>query len=98
MVVIYWSDMAKSDLKHIFQYIAFDSPYYAKEHIKKLKLQTTILKKQPRVGRIVPEFGIETIREIIYHDYRIVYSIDSPKTVIILTVFHGSRLLSQPNP
>jgi mRNA-degrading endonuclease RelE of RelBE toxin-antitoxin system len=46
----------------------------------------------------MPEFGIETIREIIYHDYRIVYSIDSPKTIIILTVFHGSRLLSQPNP
>ncbi len=93
MVKIEWSELAKSDLFHIFQYIAADSAHYAKEHVKKLKAQTTILRKFPEIGRIVPEFEIQTIREIIYKNYRIVYLIKDNKSIIILTIFHGSRLL-----
>jgi len=46
----------------------------------------------PKSGRIIPEFEIENLREIIYGKYRIVYEIER-ETVLILTVFHGMRLL-----
>ena len=46
------------------------------------------------MGRIVPEYGDETIREIIKGQYRIVYKIDSKKdSIVIVTIHHAKRLL-----
>ena len=50
------------------------------------------LENFPLSGRIVPEFGQEYIREIIFGSYRIVYLVGEEE-VSILTVFHSSRLL-----
>ena len=44
----------------------------------------------PQSGRIVPEFNDETIRELIYGSYRIIYKI-SGTTCSIVAVIHGSR-------
>ena len=44
------------------------------------------------MGRIVPEFGIENIREIIVGSYRVIYRIRD-EDVQILTVHHGAQLL-----
>lgn len=93
MVRLYWSELAKSDLFNIYQYIASDSSHYAKEHIRNLKSQTLILKQFPESGRIVPEFDDENIREIIFKNYRIVYLIKDSTTVVVITVFHGSRMM-----
>ena len=46
----------------------------------------------PLSGRVVPEFNIEKIRELIYKDYRIVYEVKN-NAVCILTIQHGNRLL-----
>jgi plasmid stabilization system protein ParE len=43
---------------------------------------------------VVPEFGRESLREIVLGDYRIVYRLES-EAAIILTVFHSSRLFPQ---
>ena len=43
----------------------------------------------PRVGRMVPEVDIESLREMIYENYRIVYSIIAD-AVSVLSVFHAS--------
>ena len=45
----------------------------------------------PKSGRIVPELQLETIREIIFGNYRIVYRLKQ-KEVEILTVFYAARL------
>lgn len=45
------------------------------------------------MGRVVPEFGDENIREVFYQDYRIVYDI-LRATPRILTVLHGAMDLS----
>jgi plasmid stabilization system protein ParE len=45
------------------------------------------------VGRIVPELAIETIREIILGNYRIIYRIWEEEEVQVVTVHHGARLL-----
>lgn len=47
----------------------------------------------PQRGRRVPEAGDESIREIIFHGYRIVYRLN-PELIQIISVLHGSRDLS----
>jgi len=44
------------------------------------------------MGRIVPEYGNDDIREILYRDYRIIYEIINGE-IYIITVIHGSRRL-----
>jgi plasmid stabilization system protein ParE len=53
---------------------------------------TDKLESFPRSGRIVPELGIENIREILVGSYRIIYRIRYDD-VHLLTVHHGARLL-----
>ncbi|MEM9998118.1 MAG: type II toxin-antitoxin system RelE/ParE family toxin [Bacteroidota bacterium] len=44
----------------------------------------------PRAGRIVPEIGDASIRELIYRQYRIIYTVIEG-TAEILTVYHSAR-------
>ena len=44
------------------------------------------------MGRAVPEFNDEVIREVIVGNYRVIYRVRAD-AVEILTVFHGARLL-----
>ena len=93
MVKIKWSKQALSDLKIIFVYIANDSRRYANDTINQIIHSTEILKSQPFVGRIVPEFNVKNIREIFYKSYRIVYQIENNFKVDVLGVFHSARIL-----
>jgi toxin ParE1/3/4 len=49
----------------------------------------------PESGRIVPEFGITTLREIIYPQFRIIYRLDMSK-IRIVRVWRSERLLKMP--
>ncbi len=41
-------------------------------------------------GRVVPEIGKPTHRQILHHPYRIVYRVDA-KQVVVLTIRHSRR-------
>jgi plasmid stabilization system protein ParE len=81
------------DLKNIYEYIAADSSYYAKIHINRIRTKARALKQQPRLGRVVPEMGIENIRELIFGSYRIIYRIVNPERIDIITIYHSARIL-----
>ena len=49
------------------------------------------LTDNPRSGRVVPELGDESIREVIHGNYRTVYRLRHD-VVEIATVFHDARL------
>ena len=49
----------------------------------------------PESGRIVPEFGIANLREIIHPPFRIVYRLDG-NMVRIVRVWRSERLLKMP--
>ena len=49
----------------------------------------------PESGRIVPEFGIVNLREIIYSPFRIVYRLDKSR-VRIVRVWRSERLFKMP--
>ena len=91
MVRINWTNQAVSDLQNIYTFIASDSEYYAKREVTRLQLKTNFIKTHIRVGRVVPEFGKEEIRELIDGRYRIVYRLVSEIEVDILTVHHSAK-------
>ena len=94
MVQIRWTPRSIKDAIAIKNYISEDSIKYAEITIRKIKAKTTILKKYIRIGRIVPEFNTEEIRELIEGNYRIIYRIVSENQVDIITIYHSSRDLN----
>jgi toxin ParE1/3/4 len=92
MASLSWSNIAKNDLREIFEYIARDSKYYAETFVKRIQQETKVLKTFPKIGRKVPETNNELIREIIFQNYRIIYKI-SKNEIVIATIFHSARML-----
>lgn len=86
-----WSPNALDDIEQIAEFITRDSNYYARSVVGQIVERTSLLKKFPKQGRIVPELNNEMIREIFVYQYRIIYEISDSKTVLILVVIHGSR-------
>ena len=91
MVQIRWLSEAKIDLKEIFDYISLDSKRYAKLQVNRIRKRTSILKSQPRVGKMVDEIEIPEIRELIQGNYRIVYRVVNDNLVHIIMVHHSAR-------
>lgn len=76
MVKVIWAEFALEDLKLIHAYISKDSKIYADRFVEKIIDRVSQLGKFPKSGRIVPEFELTTIRELIEGNYRIVYKIN----------------------
>ena len=90
MAKIAWTEPALNDLHDIIDYIARDSIVYAQRFGRRVAQAPRRLKDFPYSGRMVPEFNDETIRELIYGSYRIIYKV-SGTTCSIVAVIHGSR-------
>jgi plasmid stabilization system protein ParE len=89
---VVWSERAYLDLESIANYIAEDSPAYARAVVKSVVQQTRMLAQFPRSGRKVPEFDDDNIRELIAYSYRVIYRLDQDE-VLIAAIIHGKRLL-----
>jgi plasmid stabilization system protein ParE len=87
-----WSRSALEDVEAIAIYISRDSISYAAAVVKKILDSTNSLKDFPFLGRVVPEFEDENIREVFAYSYRIVYRIQG-ELITIASVIHGKRLL-----
>lgn len=92
MVKLIWTEFALEDLRLIHEYISRDSKNYADRFVEKLMNRVDLLKSFPKSGRIVPEFNLESIRELIEGNYRIIYKI-STSQVAIIRVHHAARQL-----
>lgn len=88
-----WSEPAKIDLRHIFEYIAHDSRHYAKKVTQEIVDKAAILNELPRVGRAAPEIGDDSVRELSIYTCRIIYEVRA-SDVYILTVAHKRRDLT----
>jgi plasmid stabilization system protein ParE len=85
---------AEGDLKEIWDYIGKDSPREAVRFITRIEQQLTTLEQYPERCPSVPENEVlgTGYRHILLGDYRTIFRI-SQKTVYILRIIHGSRLL-----
>ena len=91
-----WSPAARDDLHDIIIFIARDNPNRAMSFGYELIFETDRLQNFPEMGRIVPEYSNNTIREIIFRPYRIVYRINhGSKVCEIARVWHSARGLPQ---
>lgn len=90
MVKIVWTDEAIDDLKSIHDYISKDSINNAIRFSNKILDKTDVLINFPKSGRIVPEFGSESIRELIEGNYRIIYKMED-SLISIIRIHHSSQ-------
>lgn len=93
---VFWTRNAKQELQAIHDYIAQNSPRYAQGVIDRITRKTELLARFPHLGTEVPEYGVESIRELLEYPYRIIYRIRQDR-VDVLSIVHGARLLP-PNP
>ena len=89
---IIWTNESLNRLIEIENFISKDSPQRAISFVDKLIFRGESLADQPYKGRIVPEFSIAEIRELLEKNYRIVYRIAKDR-IEILTIFEGHRLI-----
>ena len=94
---IQWTEPAVLDLEDIRDFIARDSEYYALEFAGRIFNAVEQLKRFPQVGRRVPEVEDDRIREIIFHNYRIIYQIRE-QIILILGIIHAARDFSNMKP
>jgi plasmid stabilization system protein ParE len=88
--MVKWTAHATDQLRPIHDYIAQDSPLYAKRVADALVRKTFLLDELPCMGRKVPEFDDEGVRELSLYSYRILYEIKITH-INILAVIHKRR-------
>jgi toxin ParE1/3/4 len=89
-VAVQWSRRARAHLIEIFEYVAEDDPQAAATLVERLRDATEVLKKHPRIGRMVPEISQEAVRELIVPPYRVVYFVHR-RSCDVLGVYHSRR-------
>lgn len=89
---VVWSKIAVADLRDLVRYIAEDDRQVAERFGNLIVSKIEGATKFPRIGRMVPEFREDTLREIIVAPYRVVYEIDDDlNKLTVLRVWHGAR-------
>lgn len=94
MADLRWSLTAEADLRAIEDFIAKDSVLHAVHFVDRLIEAAEQLTRAAKIGRVVPEFNREDLRELLFRAYRIVYQVRG-ETVTVLRVVHGARDLAR---
>lgn len=94
---IEWTRSAARDIRTLRDYIALDSEAYAERTARKIVEAVEKAGTFPRVGRKVPEADDDSIREILFGNYRILYRIEESR-VLVLMIIHGARDLTRAVP
>ena len=92
MATVSWSHGAIEDLDQIQRYIARHSQPAAERLVSRIFASVDRLEEFPLSGRIVPEFDISDLREIILGEFRVIYRLQSDD-VTVIEVRHGARRL-----
>jgi toxin ParE1/3/4 len=87
-----WSPASRDDLRDIVSFISRDSRQRAETFAYRLITETDKLDNFSESGRVVPEYGVPTIREIIVRSYRVVYRVNHERKLVeIARVWHAAR-------
>ena len=94
MARLIWSDKAIRDIENIYDFIAADSPFYAKVQVERVIAVTERLIPHPQSGRSIPELPHLPHQELICGSYRVIYRYEPEyETVFIVSIVHASRLM-----
>ncbi len=90
------TDSAFSDLREIIKYYADQLvPQVGRELVSKIIERIESLSDHPEIGRIVPEFENQNIRELVHPPFRIVYTTSEP-IIFVVRVWRSERVLELP--
>jgi len=89
-----WLPAALDDLESISESIAGDSPGYAAAVVDRVFTEARKLREFPQMGRRVPEWHDDHIRELVIYSYRLIYQIQT-SSILVLAVIHGARILPE---
>lgn len=85
------------DLDAIAAYVAADSPTYAAGVVGEMLATAAKLREFPELGRRVPEWNDDRIRERFVYSYRLIYRL-VPDAIQVIAVIHGARTLPDQPP
>ena len=88
-----WSRQARDDLLEIGRYISRDNPVAARRWVERLRQRARQAAELPLAGRVVPEYSLPNLREVLVRSYRIIYLVGE-NAIELLTVFEGHHLFS----
>jgi toxin ParE1/3/4 len=86
---VIWTPEALRQLEAILDYLADVAPDYAEVLSLEIEAAVDSLTQFPQIGRIVPEFQRDDLREIILDNYRIVYVL-RVEGIRIVSMFHAA--------
>ncbi len=89
---VLWSANAAEHLDAIFQYIASNSVVYALKTVDEITRRSEQITEHPFSGRVVPEYRLVQIREVLYRDYRIIYHIKPDQIEVLAVIKSRMRL------
>ena len=93
---ITFSDSAVADLRSIRQWYADQQAAGVGERlVREVVGAVEQLSAFPESGRIVPEFGVPQLRELVHPPFRIVYRLDEAR-IRIVRVWRSERMLDVP--
>lgn len=76
-------------------YIEQGVPHIGDEYVAAILEHCEMLKRHPEAGRVVPEFNLDHIRELIYSSFRVVY-LRQAAEVVLIRVWRSERQLELP--
>lgn len=91
---LHWTEAALSDIEAIETYISRHSMRYARGMVERIFDCARQLETHPLLGGIVPEYGENSIREILRTPYRIIYRVLEDR-VDVLAVVHAARSMPE---
>jgi toxin ParE1/3/4 len=88
------TDSAVNDLRELLLY--YESvPQVGQQFVTEILDRIETLSDNPDIGRVVPEFSADNIRELIHKPFRVVYLRES-STIFIIRVWRSERIPELP--
>lgn len=90
------TDSALNDLRELHRYYEEQQvPDVGQRIVAEILDRIEMLSDNPDIGRVVPEFVTDNIRELIHKPYRVVY-LREPSSIFIIRVWRSERILELP--
>ncbi len=91
-VRISWSPEALRDLDEIYAYLRQANPVAGRQVLRGIKERLSLLKNFPQSGRVVPELGRVSTRELVFSPYRLIYRYSvAEKLIEVSRIWHSAR-------
>ena len=90
------TDSAVTDLRELHLYYEAQLvPQVGQRYVAEILDRIGAIIDNPDIGRVVPEFSTDNIRELIHKPFRVVYLRES-STIYIIRVWRSERILELP--